>query len=352
MYINPKRMKVLKNLWLLIPGILLMSCAVEKEEDSSITEERMLAARMQVRYLDTLHKTESGMYYMIKAKGTGTQVEDENFVYVRYSTLDFNENYLGSATEVQDIEVAKQLGLYTPSTYYGPILWVVANYAQPMGRHEILKDMRVGDRRRVWIPSRLSAHEGSVPQVTSPQILDIEVLTVIKDEDAMKQYEIDRLEAYRDQRYPGLDSLSFGLYKKTLVSNPEESDTLKTGDKIQVWYIGRTIDDFVFDTNVADTAKKYSIYDSEKALTKYIALEYECLENGTLSTSGDDGSSTRAGFSKGVRSMRYGEEAIIFFHSVLGYADAGVDQIQPFMPLVFYVRLEPKAVTEEEETET
>ena len=344
-------MKVLTNLWLLIPAILLMSCAVEKEEDTRAIEERILAARMQVRYLDTLHKTESGMYYMIKTKGTGAQVQDENFVYVRYSTLDFNENYTGTAADIQDIEVAKQMGVYTPTTYYGPILWTVANYAMHMGRHEILKDMRVGDSRRIWIPSWLSAYEGGTPQITSTQIYDIEVLNVIKDVDAMKQYEIDNLEAYRDQRYPGVDSLSFGLYKKTLVANPEEGDTLKVGDKIKIWYIGRTLDDFVFDTNIADTAKKYNRYNAEN---EYLALECECKEDEVLESVGSDGTSSSmvSGFSKGIFNMRYGEEAIIFFYSELGYGAQGQDQIQPYMPLVFRVKLEPKEVTEEEETET
>ena len=349
-------MKVLKNLWLLIPGILLMSCAVEKTEDASVTEERILAARMQVRYLDTLHKTASGMYYMVKAKGSGTKIEDENLVFVRFSTLDFGENYTYSdASDIKDIEVAKQMGVYAASTYYGPILWTVANYALPQGRYEMLMDMRVGDRRRIWIPSRLSGFEGGSPQISNTQIYDIEVLEVVKDVDAMKQYEIDKIEAYRDERYPGVDSLSFGLYVKNLVANPNEADTLKVGDKVRIWYIGRTLDDFVFDTNVADTAKKYSIYDSEGALTKYVAWELECKEDqvleGTNSSTGES-AGTVAGFSKGIFSMRHGEEAIIFFYSELGYGARGEGQIQPFAPLVFRVRLEPKEETEETEETT
>jgi FKBP-type peptidyl-prolyl cis-trans isomerases 1 len=343
-------MKILKNLWLLIAGIALISCAVEKEEDERTIEERVLAARMQVRYLDTLHKTESGMYYMTKAKGTGTQVQDENFVYVRFSTLDFSENYTGTAANIQDIEVAKQMGLYTPTTYYGPIVWVVANYAQPLGLHEILLDMRVGDRRRIWIPSRLSAYEGGAPQISSTQVYDIEILNVIKDLDAMKEYEIANLEAYRDQRYPGVDSLSFGLYKKPLLINPEEGDTLKVGDKVKMWYIGRTLDDFVFDTNIADTAKKYSIFNSEG---DYVGLEYECKEDEVLEMLDTNGQSAGAipGFCKAVFSMRYKEEAIFFFYSDLGYGAEGTissgGQIQPFTPLVFRIKIEPRAETEE-----
>lgn len=329
-------------------ALLPFSCAREVNESARSIEERILAARVQVKYLDTLHKTPSGMYYMIKAKGTGTPVDKENFVYVRYAYLDFNEDYLieskrdpydtyGTIEDVRSSEeaIAKQLGTYKKSTYYGPELWVAGVYALYEGIDEMLLDMREGDKRRIWLPSWLSSYGYGGPQNLTTVVYDIEVVKVIAD---IEQFQIDSLESYRDKYYPGIDSLSYGFYKKTLKEGA--GDTLKTGNRVNYWYIGRLLDGFVFDTNIADSAKKYDIYEPRRT---YEAMTGECREDGVFED-------TVKGFSQAIFSMKNREEAVFFFYSGLGYGAGNSDTPRhlTFSPLVYYIKVERTDFIEED----
>jgi len=298
-------------------------------------------------YLDTLHKTESGLYYMVQAKGAGAPVEEENGVYVRYSTLDLLENYMWNSSSdsyapaTSYEQIAKQLGSYSPATYYGPVLWFSGVFNQMEGIDEVLLTMREGDKRRIWLPSWLSSYGyGSQQNYTTTTIHDVEIVRVVPD---IKQFEIDSLESYRDKYYPGVDSLSYGFYKKTLTEGV--GDTLKVGDKLSIWYVGRLLDDFIFDLNIADTAKKYNIYNSEKS---YAAYEGELKADEVFETT--EGNSVVEGFSKAFFTMKHGEEAVVFFNSDLGYkADGSGGSIQSYTPLVFYFKVERTNFDEDED---
>ena len=346
----------MRNLLFAMFLLALLGCAREVEESARSIEEKILNARVQVYYLDTLHKTESGMYYMIQAKGTGEPVKKENYVYVRYSDLDLFENYSWTTENsvakllTNEERVAKQMGNFSYSTYYGPNLWITGIYALTEGIEEVMLTMREGDKRRIWLPSWLSSYgyEGSSQQYSGTTIHDIEILKVVTD---IEQFQIDSLESYRDKRYPGVDSLSYGFYIKTLKEGT--GDTLKTGDRVNIRYIGRLLDDFIFALNIADTAKRYNIYDSS---TSYDVMEGECKEDGVFETIDSDGSSgsTVAGFSKAIFSMKHGEEAVVFFYSELGYG-ANLDKKRPayfiFAPLVYWIQVERTNFDDEEDDE-
>jgi len=346
----------MRNLLVVTFILCLFACAQEVEENTRSIEEKALKARIQVYYLDTLHKTESGMYYMIQAKGIGKAIENEkeNYVYVHYSTLDFFENYMwtkGTQTEppkvITSVElIAKQLGDFSAAYYYGPDLWVTGAYALTEGIEEVMLTMREGDRRRIWLPSWLSTQgfSGSPMAHTSTTIHDVEILRVITD---IEQFQIDSLESYRDKRYPGLDSLSYGFYIKTLKEGT--GDTLKTGDKVNVEFVGRLLDDFVFDLNIADTAKKYNIYNPNR---QYGVWDGECKEEEIFEVIDSEGSPKQmiAGFSKAIFSMKSGEEAVAFFYSGLGYGNSS-EFIRLFSPLVFWLKVERTNFEEEEEEE-
>ncbi|MCL1973284.1 MAG: FKBP-type peptidyl-prolyl cis-trans isomerase, partial [Bacteroidetes bacterium] len=304
---------------------------------------------------------------MIKAKGNGAQVEKENYVYVRYAELDFNENYLAMSSNLinasticsTEEHLAKQMGLYSPAIYYGPVLsfrgqtWMAGINTLYEGLDEVLLTMKEGDKRRIWLPSWLSSYGyiGSSPAKSATQVYDVEVVKVVSD---IEQFQIDSLESYRDKYYPGIDSLSYGFYKKTLKEGT--GDTLKNGNKVNIWYVGRLLDGYIFDTNMADTAKKYDLYGriySNGTLRPYEVMTGECKEEGVFEATDSDGSSGSvvSGFSKAIFNMKHGEEAVVFFYSGLGYQDkhdSDDNQIQPFSPLVFYLKVERIDSDEEE----
>ena len=325
-------MRIIHKLLPILLMVIPFSCAREVNESARSIEERVIKARVQVKYLDTLHKTESGLYYMIQAKGNGKKVEKENYVYVRYSNLDFNENY----AETSEEEIAKQLGTYSEATYYGPVLRIAGVDNLFKGLDEMVLAMREGDRRRILLPSWLSSYgySGSSQRYSGPTIHDVELLRVVKD---IEKFQIDSLESYRDRYYPGLDSLSYGFYKKTLKEGT--GDTLKTGNNVNVWFIGRFLDHFIFDLNIADTAKKYNLYGKMGDGESYEAIAGECKENEVFGKQGSDDGFVK-GFSKAIFSMRHGEEAVVFFYAELGYGVEGKGKVQPFTPLVFYLKVE------------
>ena len=351
----------MRNLLFILSTLCLFSCAREVNESARTVEERLLEARVQIKYLDTLHKTVSGAYYLIQAKGAGKPVSKETFIYVRYSTLDFTENYLeGSSGNLNDYGyyygygstsssttklltteemIAKQVGKFSQTIYYGPSLWLAGAYSLMEGIDEVVLTMREGDKRRILLPSWLSSagYSGSPQKHSTTTIHDIEVLRVIGGEEDIKKFQIDSLESYRDKYYPGVDSLAYGFYKKTLKEGT--GDTLTTGNKLSIRYIGRTLDNFVFDTNVADSAKKFNIFNSSK---EYAAIEGECKEDNTFETTDSEGKtgSLVAGFTKALFNMKHGEEAVVFFYSDLGYGYQASEEIQPFSPLVFYIKVE------------
>jgi len=328
---------------LLFTAIILctFSCARDVNESERSIEERIIKARIHTKYLDTLHKTESGLYYMIQMKGSGAPVEKENYVYVHYSILNFNEDYI--VAETKEEKVAKQLGVYSDASYYGPVLWIAGINYPTEGVDEIVLTMREGDRRRIWLPSWLSSvgFQRNSQLYTSTTIHDVEILRVIPD---IEKFQIDSLESYRDKYYPGLDSLSWGFYIKTLKEG--RGDTLKVGDRIELRYIGRLLDHFIFDLNIADTAKKYNIYSVSK---EYKVMEGECKEDEVFEMLKDDGSysSMVKGFSKAIFNMKHGEEAVVFFHSGFGYGAEGERHL--FMaPLVYYLKVERTNFEEED----
>ena len=101
-------------------------------------------------------------------------------------------------------------------------------------------------------------------------------------------------------------------------------------------YIGRLLDGWVFDTNIADTAKKYGIYDTEN---DYKALDFK--HSNDIETMEQDNSMVR-GFCMALKDMSYGDKAFTMFGSKYGYDYTGKDPIGPYQPLIFWLYIEPK----------
>jgi FKBP-type peptidyl-prolyl cis-trans isomerase len=119
--------------------------------------------------------------------------------------------------------------------------------------------MQEGGRVKFILPPWLTNTEDE-PEwgESSNLIFDIELKHVITD---ILKWEEDSMKAYANLHYPGLDTLSSNFYLKKLSESTK--DSLESGS-VKVYYIGRLLDGFVFDTNIKDTAKKYGIYAGAK----------------------------------------------------------------------------------------
>jgi hypothetical protein len=106
-----------------------------------------------------------------------------------------------------------------------------------------------------------------------------------------------------------------------------------------VRYIGYLLDDFVFDTNIADSASYYKIYDSSKDYA-LLSVIYQEAANTDGSTGTEGTMDVVDGFKNALLRMKPGGEAVTFFSSDYGYKAAGSGQIPAYAPLRFYIKLE------------
>lgn len=316
--------------------VLLSSCAREQTESTRQAHEKMLAAHVKVIHHDTLQKTESGLYFTVVHKGSGKPTTDSSIVFVRETVLDLKYNIQASTDE----SVARQLGAYSQANAYIPLLWYMGSNSIMMGLEEMLLDMREGELRRIWLPYWLSAYqEGGSSENTTAMVYDLELVRVVSDID---KYQIDTLESFRDRFYPGVDSLERGFYKVTLI--PGTGDSVQASTTAKAWYIGKFLNGHVFDTNVADTAQKYRIYNSGK---DYLALQVSIPAKDQEEDTNQEEGSVVKGFSKCMQDMKYGEVAVCFFHSDYGYKLEGKQSsasgvylgggIPSYMPLFFWI---------------
>lgn len=316
----------------------VVSCAEEKEVSSKDMEQKVLEAHVSVVHKDTLTKTASGLYYTPLANGTGARITDTAVVFVRETTYDMNYNITGSTDE----QVARQLGDFSTSNSYEPLLWFTHSQAIMMGLEEMLLEMREGDTRRIWLPYWLSSYyEGGTSSNTSTVVYDLTLDKVVYDID---KYQIENLESFKNAHYPGLDSLMKGYYSKDIVVGT--GDTIAYGETVKAYYVGKLLNGFTFDTNVADTATKYFISCGET--TDWTIPEAADWENGRF-IGESDGMTSIEGFTKCLMGMRYGGVSICFFHSEFGYDSDGSSSsstgtyinggygIQPYTPLFFWL---------------
>ena len=150
------------------------------------------------------------------------------------------------------------------------------------------------------------------------------------------------------------DTVRTNLYCKHLAYGKETRDTVKDGETVSVYYVGRFMDGFVFDTNIEDTAKKHNL------AQYYDESHYEVLSVEIGASEDEDGNSSEnavvVGMDAALATMLYGESAQIIFTSAYGYGETGQfptystssgstvasSIIPPYTPLIFDVLVAPK----------
>lgn len=303
--------------------VTLTGCAVQQGEDTDENERLLLEAHVGIHY-PSAQKKASGLYFIDVLPGTGAQPQAQDYVYVNYTAYDLQGNVQtsSSVTNSNSDSIARQLGTFAYTTYYGPRLWGIGRSVLYTGLEEALYGMRVGGKARILLPTWLTTIGESDRQLTSPAVFDIELLEVISD---ISEYEKNALRDYNQSHYNVQPENDDTWYFAELT--PGAGEIAAINDTFHVWYVGYLLDGFVFDTNIADSAKYHRIYDSSSTyeeLTSVYAEEMELVD----------------GFKQALEKMKAGGEAIVFFSSDLGYADVGSGQIQVYTPLCFYIRME------------
>ena len=358
-----------KFIYLSLLLFVSLSCAKTETVSSNVKAKRYFDAWLQVTCPAAYDNGEKGWgWYLNPDKevvGTREPVADSSWVQVRYTS----RTQAGIVAESTEEPVHRQIGDYSLTYYYGPVVWNKGDAsALPAGLRDMLKDMRIGGKRQVYIPGWLY----SMVDYSSGQdyfndtsnggistVYDIEVLDATNN---ITRWGVDSLVRYVN-RHPSCpyaksktdvpvdkarfvrcaetskDTTQWGFWFQRL-KEPDKVKALPKDTTVYVDYVARRLDGMVFDTSIRDTARKYEF---ESSSTTYSPMKLKLAENffdiKMVSTSDGSESSLIQGFTYAVKHMQPGEWGVALFHQGMGYSQSSQVQIPAYCPLMFELRL-------------
>jgi len=323
---------------------LLLACSCAKTVVTNAGEEakRLFDAWMYVHY-PNLEPTELGAYVLEETEGSGELVgstENAPYLRVNYTVTDLD----GEVSMTSYESMSKQLGEYNSTYYYGPRFWYRSDDALYAGLDEAVSTMRVGGKKTTIVPGWLitsSRYDTAEEYVTnasgssSSGIYSVEIVEIVED---VVKWEIDSLTRYLSLSRPDIspgDSLKYGFYYKQITA-PTDTTSFTTDSTLYINYIGRLLNGKVFDTNIADTAKRYDLYSTSGSYSP-VQINWDA-DDYTAITMTSDETSLIDGFAYALSRMRSYEKGVAIFYSGLGYGSSGSGNTIPeYSPLIFEI---------------
>ena len=316
---------------LLLGALLATACAKEAEEDTTAAAERRVTSWISVHHPDA-QRTEDDIWIIDETPGDGEEwdLEGKGIAYVTVTTRDLE----GSVSATNDEAVARQIGSWSRTGYYGPSIWFASSGSLADGYLAALDGMRIGGSRQVLLPSWTISGSAHI-------LMD---LCLKYQSDNVADYQIDRLKEFSARYMAGVDSTfynaedgdRFGFYFHSL-SMVKDTEAMPSDTTVYINYTGRRLDGVVFDTTVADTAKFYGIYDSSKTYAPIPVYWGDTYDDIKITSSKSDAVD---GFQMTLWHMHPGEKAIGAFFSDLGYGSSGSgSSIPSYAPLSFTIEM-------------
>ncbi len=328
----------------LVLALSAISCAKAVTEGPNEASKRYFDAWMEINHPEA-KPVGIGIYVLEEEEGNGAEVKEDNYVYARYTITDLE----GNITSYTDEETAKQLGEYSPSTYYGPKVITTFEKTIQAGLGEAVLGMKVGGRKKIIIPSWLmtyNSYESADEYLENSSngsscIYDITITDVTTD---IAKYEIQEIGRYFSENHDIFGSFSpadslkghYGCYYKQLRA-PFDTTSFPSDTSIYINYTGRLLNGQVFDTTDEKIAKDNNIYSASRTYAPTKINWGEKYEDITMGTSS---SSIISGFAITLWQMRAFEKGIGVFYSPLGYSYNGSGSTIPaYSPLVFEIEI-------------
>lgn len=319
--------------------MLTMSCAKDQKPGANDSAKRYFDAWISINHPDAKYVS-PGVYILTEDEviGTGETLPDSSYAMVSCTARLLD----GTISYTTDAEVAKRLGIYDKTDYYGTEVWSFCQGYCTRGAYEAIKGMKVGGSRTVIVPSWLRSYEWHDSEEAylkksnsdSDIIYEIKLIDYAKD---MYQYQLDSMRRYSDKYLGGIDTLSAGFFYKQ-ISFPKDTVSFPSDTTVYINYIGRLLNGQVFDTTIKDTAKVWGIYNSSRSYGPVAINWGENMEDIQM-----DGSDVITGFKKTLWQMRSMEKGIGMFNSGMGYDTTGQgDMIPGYSPLIFEIELVPE----------
>lgn len=291
-----------------------------------------------------------GMYILDDIPGPANAKEwDASIPYTYASTT--IRTLSGTITSTDDASLAKQLGTFAESYYYGPKVFTTGSSYSYAGLDQLLTGMRVGGTRTMVIPawmlttSRYSTIEDYLEACSSTTSY-IYTVTLADQFEDVTQWEKQRIADYVNANHPGATSTKFpdleeddGTYWFITDASgfSEENRREETASNLKLNYTGRRLDGQVFDTTVEKTAIDFDIYNSSNSYTPGNVGFSATWSDITLNSS----SSLIEGFKAGLSMMWWaGQKATVIFTSSHGYSATGSGNAIPgYCPILFELEL-------------
>ena len=342
--IKMKRMNhIFRSLSLLpvLAAALTVSCSKVSTEETNAAIKRQFDAWRAIYYPDAVE--ENGIYVIEETPGTGLEwSKNLPVTFVTYTIRSLN----GTVTDNADEQWAKQLGTWDQTYYYGPQILLTGEGTSYAGIDALMEGMKEGGSRTAIIPSWMftkeryaTADEYLKHEIDASATSGIYTVTFMGQTENLAQYEFNNLRRYSEENWGVTDTLSTAaVFFKSFTEFDGEPAAMPNDTSVYVNYIGRRIyDGQVFDTNIADTAKVYNIYDPTRTyaptkITWAEKAEDMATKNGYID-----------GYIHGLREMHAGEKASFAFGYNLGYKGSGKgSRIPPYAALRFDLELVPE----------
>lgn len=341
-----------KYIFLAAAAIIPASCARIISEGVNEAEQRYFNAWLKVNGISESQKAGRGIYILEKTEtASGTTVGADGYAIVEYTTTDLE----GNITDYTDMEQAKQLGTYSPGSYYGPQVWTTTAETIRAGLYDGIAGMKIGERRRFIVPSWLMSYKNlateadylAVSSDNSTTIFDVTVKDFTKD---INQWQFSKIlqtinnKDFYDGAFNGTNiedttGVAYGMFYKTL-EGIEEEKAFEEDTTIYINYTGKLLNGLIFDTNVERIAKDNHVYSASRTYGPTAVQWGEDWSDITL-----DESEVIGGFSRTLWQMaklRKGSKGVGIFYSELGYGYSGSSNIPGYAPLIFEIEFVDK----------
>ncbi len=332
--------KLIKTFAYIAVAAAVIGCAKEASVGPNEANVRYFNSWMKINH-PGLEPVGLGIYVLEEEKGTGTAVKEDGFVYADYIRTDLE----GNISEYTDKHTAKQLGTYDTTYYYGPKVITTTKRTIPAGLFDAIKDMKVGGRKKVIIPSWLMSYydyktEQEYIDNTSNGSNTIYDITIREYADSIYKHEISLIEAYQASDPATLNnwqSDTTGFYYRQ-ISEPADTSSFPKDTTVYINYTGRLLSGLIFDTTIEKVAKDNGIYSASRT---YGPSEVSWGEKWSDLKLGE--SSVISGFALTLWQMRAMEKGIGVFYSPLGYSYNGSGKSIPgYAPLIFEIEFVAK----------
>lgn len=325
--------------------IMLAGCAKPSGNTTNEAARRVFEAWVRANH-PTATQTTLGYYIIENVEGNGELIGDNDnspYVFAEYVTRDLEGNILSCSSE----ELAKQLGEYDPTSFYGPTTIYRGENSFYTGLSDALSTMRVGGYKKVAVPGWLLTHEvydkpedyiKKEVKIGDPGVYEFKVLGRTND---IVKYQIDSIERYMYHNLAKVDSTSYGFYYYQK-EKPSTDEKFKEGANVLINYTGRLLNGQVFDTSIKDTAKFYGIYDPtrEYGPATIIWNNTTATEMKMTAAGSHSESDIINGFAFTLFMMKQGEKGTGIFIADHGYGTSGSGSTIPaYSPLRFDIEI-------------